>query len=371
MRKIILSIATLATLASASQVGIDGRTYKVEGADPVSLVTGYVSLDKQVEIMPNLTFGAELFGLKYGLFVDDNKVFDRETASLTNLYLNYATPKYFGKIGRYDINNALVNSQRDSRYNYLIPNTFQGAEVGFTNLNGFSGTIGAFTKMGGLDATHSLATLGDFIDADKVLDPVFGSGGDFDAVIYGKLGYSIGKYSASLEATYSDYLTSIYGDLNCKNEKSFGSLQFLTQKTDNDVIDSYAIGGKYGREFSIFGKNVVGSLAYSYTDAPMIGFAYGSDPLFTSMIGMQGYDDSSLHMLKAMAEFKPLDKSSVVFSLGYKNGDNTEAWGADISTSYNIKPNWKIVTSASYVDPMGDDKSPKRGSVQVGTVYTF
>jgi len=265
------------------------------------------------------------------------------------------------KVGRFHANEKLINSQENTRYDYPVPNSFEGAGIGTMFSNGLSVKAAWINRMAGADNGLSVSEFKNIEDIAKGYNP--GINDDSDGAFFGKIAYNYNNVATiNVQDLYVDNYTNTFlgeakikvSDIAKMDMPLSSGFQYMKYSSEDDSIDSDVYGLNFGFKPS---EKITGFIAYNNIgDTGIPGFAYGADPLYTSMQIMTAYGDSNVDAVKVSGKYNVSDTYNLELGYGYFNGDNLDVNAFEVTSNYNVTKDIKIRSVLGYLDSDQDNQ---------------
>ena len=257
---------------------------------------------------------------------------------LNEAYVQGSWNKTNVKAGRFQINEGLLSSGKD-KYDYVVPNSFEGISVSRV-CGPFSSKFAWIDKMSGRD---NFASLDKFNKVESMARDYTGDRtSTVKGAFFGRVAYSNGSLNANVQDLYvNNFSNSFLGEIGYKVNPSvsiFG--QVLRNDSDNHVLDTTALGAK-----AIWNINpqVSAEIAYNHTgDKSIPGFLFGSDPLYTSSIFMNAYNDSNVNAFKVSGDYKISDKVNLKAGYMQSKGDFYKRHSGEVGVKYLVTEKFNV-----------------------------
>ena len=415
--KKLYSIAAVALIATASYAGGDitpkNTDMNIQAVEPIENINSffdikngkvsgnlqtqyrYLDTDTQNNLFTtsgNLKYltnpeailqaGVNFYGITgFGMFDNEDRmpIFLKENGRsysiLNEVFLkaqyDFGTGKVFAKGGRFHMNEKLISSQENSKYDYPIPNSFEGAQAGVSLTNGMYVKGAWINRMSGQDNTIALDRFKTIESIAKNLNPTIND--ESNGLFFGKIGYNFkDSVNIAIEDLYVDnYTNTILEEVGVNVSNLFGfslpvyvGQQYINYSSEDDSIDSDV----WGVEAKVKATDKVEVFAAynNIGDTAIPGFAYGADPLYTSMETANAYGDSNVDSFK-IGGLVSCTKGNVEIAYGNFSGDTIDIDAYELVAQYDISQAFKVKGVVSYTDDGIDETTGFR----VVTGYSF
>ena len=355
-KTLLLSLmATVAIFAGNVEGSLSTQGQLAEKGIQDKMFATYGNVKYTDELAKGISFGINFYGVSdFGLVDMKNQMpgymkNGNGYAILNEAYLKTVINKTEIKAGRFQLNEGVISSG-DSKYDYVVPNAFEGISISRA-CGPFNSKFAWINKMSGRD---NLGIIDSFRKVEDIAKDYTGLNKDTNGAFFGRISYSNGLYDGSIQDLYVDnYSNSFLGEIGYKampNLKVSG--QVLRNTSKNHFMNTTALGLK--ATWSV-NPELSAELAYNHVGKRSInGFLFGADPLYTSGTFANAYNDNHVNAVRVSGTYKLNDKTDLNAGYLYSKGDFYKRKSGELGATYSMSKALKVKAVAGCVKENGD-----------------